>query len=130
MCRCFETSLHAKLSYKNKFDLHENETCRRIKFSSEWFRTKTRFDTDKRQLGNSLLAAEARWDRNSVRLYSTLGAFHSTNNFEKGTNGKEISPEKFPEILKMLERGREETNGTKIAENFGIPHKVVLFSGN
>ena len=78
-----------------------------------------------------------------------MGAYHSTKNFEifeTGTNGTEISWEKFQKIGKLLNfrkanhstensgnsRMKVKWNGNsqeKKFENLGIPHKVVLFSG-
>ena len=42
------------LSYENEFDLHENEPVHEGTFSYEWFRTKTRSDTEAK--GNSLFS--------------------------------------------------------------------------
>ena len=74
----------------------------------------------------------------------TKGAYHSTKNFETGTNGTEISWEKFQETRKLLNfrkanHSTEDSgmkvkgNGNfqeKIIENLGIPHEVVLFFQN
>ena len=74
---------------------------------------------------------------------------HSTQNFEileTGTNGTEISREKFQKIRKLLNFGKAnhstENSGNsgmkvkwtenvqeKIFENLGIPHEIVLFFG-
>ena len=85
-----------------------------------------------------------------VRLQQTqLGAYHSTKNFEifeTGTNGTEISWEKFQKIRKLLNfrKANHSTEnsgnfGIKVKwkgnfhekkfENLGIPHEVVLFFG-
>ena len=78
-----------------------------------------------------------------------MGAYHSTKNFENfetGTNGTEISWEKFKKIRKLLNFRKAnhltENSGNsgmkvkwngnsqeKCFENWGIPHEVVLFSG-
>ena len=80
-----------------------------------------------------------------------MGAYnyHSTKNFEifdTGTNGMELSWEKFQKIRKLLSfrkanhstenfgnsRMKVKWDGNfqeKFFENLGIPHKVVLFSG-
>ena len=75
-----------------------------------------------------------------------MGAYHLTKNFEifeRGTNGTEISWEKFQKIRKLLKiqkanhsteisRMKVKWNGNfpeKNFENLGIPHEVVLFSG-
>ena len=77
-------------------------------------------------------------------------AFHLTKNseiFETGTNGTEISREKFQKIRKLLNFRKADHStensgnaGMKIKwnrnfqenmfENLGIPHEVVLFFGN
>ena len=82
-----------------------------------------------------------------VRLQQTqLGAYHSTKNFEifeTGTNGTEISWEKFQKIRKLLNFRKAnhstENSGIKVKwkgnfhekkfENLGIPHEVILFFG-
>ena len=38
--------LFQDLSYENLFDIHENEPWSETQFHMEWFRTKTRFDTE------------------------------------------------------------------------------------
>ena len=82
-------------------------------------------------------------------FYETMGAYHSTKAFEvfeTGTNGTEISWEKFQEIWKLLKfqtaSHSTENSGNsgmkvkwkgnfqeKCFENLGIPHEIVLFSG-
>ena len=75
-----------------------------------------------------------------------MGAYHSTKNFEifeTGTNGREISWEKFQKLRKLLNyrkanhsTGNSEEkikwNGNfqeKVFENLGLPREVVLFFG-
>jgi len=49
----FQSGSSCKPFIENEFDFHENEPVRRNTFSCEWFRTKTRFDTETK--ANSLL---------------------------------------------------------------------------
>jgi len=78
----------------------------------------------------------------------TRGAYHSTKNseiFETGSNGTEISQEKFQKIRKLLNFRKTnlstENSGNsgmkikwngnfqeKFFQNLGIPQEVVLFS--
>ena len=48
-------------SYKNDFDLHENETACRTHFHVKGFTFKTPFETEARELRNSLL-----WQRKAA----------------------------------------------------------------
>ena len=75
-----------------------------------------------------------------------MGAYHSTKNFEifeTGTNGTEISWEKFQKLPKIVEFPKSEPfnqkfrDGSQIEqkfpgknfENLGVSHEVVLLFG-
>ena len=55
LCLCFRTSLVQNISYEDEIDLHEKEHFGGTHFSYKWSRTKTRFYTGKRKLGNGPL---------------------------------------------------------------------------
>ena len=95
------------------------------------------------------MSSDSVYDSVAYDQVKSRGAYHSTKNFEifeTGTNGTEISWEKFQKIRKLLnfrkanhlteDSGdfgmKDKWNGNfqeKFFENLGIPHEVVFFFG-